>query len=341
MTEKNWTLLYGDVFQTTRAVVERATVLTPFATHIVRPEDIPPRTIGLRKLWCWCVPELFPGVTNVQRAYMLNCPPSYIFNAPPRRPCWRTRACPFCHARQAGDAWDAMYEMAFGQMPAAGLDSADGERPSSRPGMDDEMTAGKYKLLSWTIRDEFPLLNVLSSRPGSDDCAQGDVRLQAWLRSLQATVRPRFQALGLKHGLRYCPVYLDMPSQGPSTCDDNGSTAELLVVAEQRWLFLAPKNFKLSQVPEGGVAQFCTYSRKKPSSRRRSDDTQLLTYKSLRNAVIRTMAYPISLLRHPNRAATARLLQALQQSRMRAFAVYGRPKPTEETEFLSTHESDK
>ena len=305
MAEKNWTLVYGDVFQTTRAVVERATVLTPFATHIVRPEDLLPRTIGLRKFWCWCVPELFPGATKVQRAYMLNCPPSYIFHTPPRRPCQRTRACPFCHARQAGDAWDAMYDMAFSERPESRLDSDDQREVSQ-----------ESKILSWTIRDEFPLDETVS-----------DDRLQAWLRSLQATVQPRFQALGLKHGLRYCPVYLDMPAQGPSTCDPSITIdGSLLAVAEQRWLFLAPKNFKLSQVPEGGVAQFCTDSRKKPASRRSSDAREDLAYKPLRNAVIRTLAYPISLLRHPNRAATARLLHALQQSRMRAFAVYGRSK---------------
>ena len=118
------------------------------------------------------MPSLFPGVTKLQRSYMLHCPPSYILVAPHRRPCQRTRPCPLCHARQDGDAWDDMYEMAFGQ------------RPSSRPD---------------------------------------------------------------------------------------------------------------------------------------SDDHDVVSYKSLRNALIRTLAYPISLLRSPDRAATAQLLQALQQSRMRAL----------------------
>lgn len=227
---------YGATYATTRAVVQRCAILTPFRGRPIAQPDTLTVTKDLQKVWRgWLAgftsSEL--GMPHAQQlTYMRNCPPPYMSVFPHGYPCNRPRLCPFCHARWAGDVWRTV-------------------RAVFPPRAD--MSA--YRLFEWRRTGTL----------GSPTVDPPDLQiLEAWLReSLLAASEVRLRR-ARKHHLRDGLTYIAVSPM------ENGQWT-----FQSRWLFRVPADYKtpvvhkpdhvvLREIPDAkglrnAVLRFTTY----------------------------------------------------------------------------------
>lgn len=200
---------YGRPYETTRAVVQRCSILTPFKARPVVFADTLAVTKELQSVWRGWLAKFEPVELgrehDTQLTYMRNCPPPYMSVFPTGYSCRRPRICPFCHARWAGDVWKTV-----------------------RAGFPVKEDMSGYRLFEWRRTG-----TIGSPMVDPPDLAM----LEAWLRATLRTVSEVRLQRARKHHLRDGLTYIVVSPM------ENGQWT-----VQSRWLFRVPADYKMPVV---------------------------------------------------------------------------------------------